>query len=89
MKKIKINYIVNAGLAISFLSVSVTGLMKFPGFLALIGISFRSIPGGILRIVSPLHDWSGIIMIFLAFVHLALHWRWIYAATREIFFRRA
>jgi len=89
MEKAKINYFVDVVLAVSFLATFVTGLIKLPGFLFSIGISYRSIPLGILMNINPIHDLSGIIMIFMVFVHLALHWKWIAVTTKERFFKRA
>ncbi|MBU0530203.1 MAG: DUF4405 domain-containing protein [Nanoarchaeota archaeon] len=66
------NYIVDVLLTISFIMVFITGVIKFPGLLSYLGISYASIPIGD---ISTLHNWSGIFMAVLVFIHLALHWR--------------
>jgi hypothetical protein len=82
MEKAKINYFVDIGLAISFLVSVTTGIIKFPGLTKY----FTSI----YRVITPfymakIHDWSGIVMAFLVFVHLALNWKWIVVMTKNIF----
>lgn len=75
MNKAKLNYLVDLLLFVSFFLVSVTGLMLFPGR--------RSRTDMV-----ALHDWSGILLIVLAIVHFALHWKWIVSMTRSFFKRK-
>jgi len=80
MQRATLNYLVNLGLFISFLSVSITGIMKYPGFVQNLGISYKSIP---FNVITPLHDMSGVVMTILVLVHLVLHWHWIVNMTRH------
>ena len=78
-------YIVDVGLAVSFLVAVVTGIIKFPGLLRRFGIHFSQLP---MREISFAHDWAGIIMAILVFVHLVQHWNWIVAMTKRIFIKK-
>ena len=83
MDKLKLNYFVDVGLAISFFICFITGLIKWPGLIKIIGISaYRVLHVGN---ISMLHDWSGLIMGLLVLVHLVLHWGWIVSVTKSIF----
>ena len=80
MDKLKTQYVINALLALSFLLVFITGVLKF---MMINGIRLN-LPW---RVITPLHDWSGIVMIVLAIIHIATHWRWIAAMTKRTFTR--
>ena len=83
MDRTKLNYWIDIGLAISFFICFITGLIKWPGLIKLIGPSIYQTLN--IKKVSMLHDWSGLIMGLLVLVHLALHWRWIVAVTKSVF----
>jgi cytochrome b subunit of formate dehydrogenase len=78
MNKSKLNYWIDFGLAITFLLCFVTGIIKFPILFQYV----RTLP---LKEISFIHDWSGILMSILVFIHLILHWDWIKAMTKQIF----
>jgi len=78
-------YIVDVGLAVSFLVVFITGVIKFPGILRSFGIHFSQLP---MREISTAHDWAGLIMGILVFVHLVLNWGWIVAMTKRLFTKK-
>ena len=84
MNKNFVKYFIDLGLLISFLAVTITGIIKFRSFLSLFGISidYASIP---IRILSKIHDWSGLAMAILVLIHLILNWNWIVSVTRTIF----
>ena len=83
MNKLKLNYWIDVGLAISFFVCFLTGLIKWPGLIKIVGVSaYRTLS---FSNISILHDWSGLIMGFLVLIHLALHWSWIVAVTKMIF----
>ncbi|MBU1975077.1 MAG: DUF4405 domain-containing protein [Nanoarchaeota archaeon] len=86
MNRLKVNYWVDIGLGISFLVSFVTGLVKWPGLIKVIGPSLF----GKLYFskISWLHDWSGLIMGLLVLVHLALHWKWIVGTTKRLLGRK-
>ena len=86
MNRIKLNYWVDIGLAISFFICFTTGLVKWPGLIKVIGVSaykFLHVSN-----ISTWHDWSGLIMGLLVLVHLALHWKWIVVMTKKIFSKK-
>lgn len=82
MDNIKLKYWVNIGLIISFLIAFVTGIIKFPGLLLKLGISSKGLPW---RQITRLHDWSGVVMGVLVFVHLVQNWSWMVAMTKKTF----
>ena len=69
MDKLKINYWIDIGLAISFFVCFITGLVKLPMLNRLFGL----LPGEL----TVVHDLSGVMLGVLVFIHLVLHWRWI------------
>ena len=85
MQKIErdiLSYIVNLGLALSFLVVFVTGIVKWPELTHLFRNLYRLIPA---RIVALLHDWAGIAIGLFVLIHLILHWKWIINTTKKVF----
>jgi len=83
MDENKVNYWIDVLLAISFLLVVVTGVLKFPGIMPKIFALTYQDPN--FAIASRIHDWSGVAMAVLVFVHLVLHREWIRAMTKQIF----
>lgn len=75
MNKTKMNYFVNLGMAISFVIVAVTGILKLPAF-------------GRQRNYMLLHDWAGIVLAGFVLLHLILHWNWIKCTTKNCIFKR-
>ncbi len=83
MNRTKLNYWIDIGLAISFFTCFITGLVKWPGLVKVIGVpAYKTL---YVNGISLVHDWSGIIMGALILVHLVLHWRWIVAVTKKMF----
>jgi hypothetical protein len=82
MDKNKIKYVVDIVQLICFITVFITGIIKFPGFLEYFQISSRSIPMNQIKLI---HDWSGIIMGILILTHFILNWKWITIMTKRIF----
>lgn len=83
MNNLKLNYWIDVGLAISFFICFITGLIKWPGLIKVIGASaYKTLS---FSNISRVHDMSGLIMGLLVIVHLALHWKWIVAVTKNIF----
>jgi hypothetical protein len=76
MNKAKINYLVDLGMAIAFVLVAVTGILKFPAF------------GGKVRDYMLLHDWAGIALAAFVLLHLILHRQWIISMTKNFFKRK-
>ena len=86
MNNLKLNYWVNIGLMISFFLCFVTGLVKWPGLIKIVGTSmYRFLH---IKNISLLHDWSGLIMGLLVLVHLVLNWKWMVGVTKNIIFKK-
>lgn len=83
MNRTKLNYWIDIGLAISFFICFITGLIKWPGLIKIIGVSAYKVLH--VKNISILHDWSGLIMSILVLVHLALHWKWLVCVTKSMF----
>jgi len=86
MNKNLAKYLIDLGLLISFLGVTITGIIKFKSFLLLLGIQidYALIP---MEVISQIHDWAGLAMAILVLVHLILNWDWIVAVTKDIFLK--
>ena len=82
MDRNKIKYVINLGLLITFCSSLITGLTKFPGLLHYFRIEIKLLP---LQQINTVHDWSGIILIYLVLMHLLFNWKWLVAMTKRIF----
>ena len=82
MHRATLNYLIDLGLFISFLCVAITGILKMPGLVQNLGISYGHIP---FNVITPLHDISGVVMSLLVLVHLVLHWHWIVGMTKNFF----
>ncbi len=78
MNRAKLNYIIDAGLAVTFFISLITGLLKWPGMARALEISLTPR-------ISTIHEWSGILMAVLVFIHLILHYEWIKCMTKAIF----
>ncbi len=86
LNKLKINYLIDLGLAASFFVVFITGLIKWPGLIKVIGVdAYKSLH---FSNISHLHDWSGLVMGILVLIHLVLHWKWIVSVTKSFFVRK-
>ena len=81
MKKVHIKYFVDLALAISFILVFITGIIKFPRLLFKLGINSRDLP---FRTISTIHDYSGILMGIFVLIHIILNWKWITSMTKSI-----
>lgn len=73
----KINYIIDILLTISFILIFITGILKLP-WLAL----HRFIQ---MRLITLVHDITGIIFLFLILCHIILHFKWFISMTKNIF----
>jgi hypothetical protein len=81
MNTIILKWLVNLALGISFFVCFITGLLKYTVLLQVTGLSNVVLPSAF---ISELHDWSGIVLGLLVFLHLYLNRRWIITMTREI-----
>ena len=86
MQKAKINYFVDALMAVTFISTSIAGLILFIFIPEGVRQGRYQEFAGILKTDwIAFHNWSGIIFIVAVIIHLTLHWDWIKHMTRTIF----
>jgi cytochrome b subunit of formate dehydrogenase len=45
----------------------VTGILKWPGLIPALGLTYRQVP---VALITDLHDWSGLLMTVLVMVHI-------------------
>jgi hypothetical protein len=76
-----INYWVDIGILINFIVCGITGIVKMPKLIPMLGLSYSDLP---MAVMSWLHDWSGVLLVLLSALHIILHWRWIMAMTKRI-----
>ncbi len=72
---------VDLAMGILFMICFVTGLLKFTLLLRLTGLNGLVLPSAL---ISDLHDWSGIILGVLVFIHLFLNRGWIISTARQV-----
>jgi len=80
MVKAITNYIVDIGMGFSFVIVFITGILKFPQLF----FYFRTWNLN-WKIITLIHDWSGVILGLLIILHFVLHWEWTKNITRNLF----
>lgn len=73
MDKMTANFVINLAMLPLFLATMLTGIVKFPGLLEALGISARRMPIP-MQLLTDIHDWAGIALVVLVFVHLVQHW---------------
>ena len=86
MDKTELNYIIDILMGISFTITAVAGLIIFI-FLPS-GIkqgSYQHFLGISKQVWINIHNFSGIILITIILIHLALHRNWIFSITKKIF----
>ncbi len=81
VKKPIVNYLVDLGMAVSFILVFITGIIKFPGLIPRLRLRYASFD---MRLMTDLHDWSGLLMGAFVLLHLILHRRWIVCMTKNL-----
>jgi len=75
---IRLNYLVDVGLFVSFTAVLFSGLMMSRSVLPLVGISASRDP-----FWHWLHSFSADVALGLVALHVALHWTWVVCAVRR------
>jgi cytochrome b subunit of formate dehydrogenase len=89
MSKAKMNYLLDAVIALAFVLSAVTGLafmaMGSGGFQGGRNAGFETVFLGVSRTAwSDLHTWGSLIMIAGVVIHLVLHWQWIVCMTKKM-----
>ena len=81
VKRNTVNYLVDVGLAFSFLLSAVTGFLKYQGvprFLVRYSVYLPT------NAITRLHEWAGAILAGLVLFHLVLHWKWLVKTTGSL-----
>lgn len=81
MNRKMLNYWIDMGMAVSFLLVFVTGLLKYKRlllWLADIGVYLPTYA------ITEIHKYAGAAIGVFVLIHLVLHFKWIAAVTRSI-----
>ena len=81
MEKRTVKYLIDLGLLVSGILCIVTGIIKLPLLL-----NFFDIRRGILPVyeITLLHDWSGVVFVFLVIAHVSMNWRWMADVTKSL-----
>jgi hypothetical protein len=81
MDWVKVKWLVDLLMGITFVVCFITGLLKYTVLLQLTGLDNVILPAAL---ISDLHDWSGILLGIFVFLHLFLNRRWIISTTKKI-----
>jgi hypothetical protein len=81
MDAVKVKWLIDLLMGISFLVCLVTGLLKYSVLLQLTGLNNVVLPAAL---ISDLHDWTGLLMGLFVFLHLLINRRWIISTTKKI-----
>jgi cytochrome b subunit of formate dehydrogenase len=89
MSKTKLNYMLDAVIALAFILSALTGIVFLfagsGGYQGGRNPDFRTEVLGISRGVwSDLHTWVSLVMIAGVVIHLVLHWHWIVCMTKRM-----
>jgi hypothetical protein len=79
VKRKKLNYFIELGMLISFLIIFITGILKWPTLLLIVGYFYT-----VSEAIFILHDWLGIVLTSLVIIHLILHRKWFVRMTRKL-----
>jgi len=74
-------YCIDLALFITAVVCIVTGLIKFPELIRFVALSGLVLP---FNEISLAHDWSGVILLVLVILHLALNWKWLVEMTKSL-----
>jgi hypothetical protein len=78
MNKAHLNYIIDIIMLIVGSIVAITGILKLPVLQSV----YRTLPT---KMLTQLHDISGVVIVILVIIHLILHWKWIVFMTKSVF----
>ncbi len=74
------NFTIDMAMLITGMMAGVTGIIKWPGLLHALGLSYSALPMGV---ITTLHDWAGIATCVLASLHILLHRKWLAEMTKK------
>jgi hypothetical protein len=77
-----IKFGIDLGLLVTFLLMFITGIIKWPGFFAITGLSHFAFP---MYQITLIHDRSGLIFGTLVILHLVLNGKWLVSTGKKLF----
>jgi uncharacterized membrane protein len=78
----QVKYLIDVGLAVTFLMSFITGLIKFPLILRILNVNQSNLP---MYELSIIHDYGSLAMGLLIGAHLVYNYKWILKMTRKSF----
>jgi hypothetical protein len=81
MNRIYQNYVIDLTILLSGILCGFSGIIKWPGLVDGLGLSYQALPMELLTLV---HDWTGILMIVFAALHVLLHMKWLTSMTKKL-----
>ncbi|MEM2115870.1 MAG: DUF4405 domain-containing protein [Candidatus Woesearchaeota archaeon] len=85
MKKSEINYFIDIILIFLLIITSISGFIIF--FFFPHGVrqgKYQLFLGISKETYSQIHNWSGLVFSILMFLHVVLHWKWIYLTSKSM-----
>jgi hypothetical protein len=84
MERGRVNHIIDALMLLVFITLFITGVLRFPRLLPSLGIGYGRLP---MNEISLVHDYAGLALGTLIIIHFLLHWRWMWKMTKSLFRR--
>jgi hypothetical protein len=85
MNRTTMNYVIDMLMPASAFLCTLTGIIKWPDLVRTPGASSQNL---LMELVSAVHDWSGLVVVLLAIIHIAMHRKWLALMTRSYILRR-
>ncbi len=78
--RVKLNYIIDVAMALAFMIVFVTGIIKLPALYGFWGVNHRYMLTAATTII---HDQAGLVLGCLIILHITLHIKWYWNVTKS------
>ena len=75
------NYFLDLTVLITAVLCTITGLIKWPGLVYTLGLSYQSLP---MEALTLIHDWTGLLMVAIISLHILMHGKWMAVMTGKI-----
>lgn len=80
------NYFIDMTLLAMGLLCILTGFVKWPGLVYVLGLSYQSFPTDM---ITQVHDWTGLILGFAVILHVVMHLTWLKEMTKKLFSKKS
>jgi hypothetical protein len=81
MNRNLLNFAIDMAALISGVFCGITGIIKWPGLVYTLGLSYQSLP---MDALTWLHDWTGLAVLLLVALHIMMHMGWMITMTKRI-----